>query len=326
MNEAFNGMVRTISGTTAEGHAEAIVENSRRNASQSVITTLRDIKPTIKSVVVISAGPSLYRNRSLELINDHRREICVVSIDGAYLQCLRAGIVPDFTLTLDPHPTRMVRWFGDPDLWENTAEDDYFARQDMDEAMRADMEKRNEQNIKLVDLYAARTPLVICSTAPANVVERTKHFPRYWFAPLVDNPAAPNSLTRQIAEITSLPSLNTGGTVGTAAVIFAQKVLRAPRIAVVGMDLGYALDLPYERTQTWDKIKALPNVSDYYPRVTHPLWGECYTDPSFWWYRQNLLALLKAGGFTLHNCTEHGTLYGPHVECLNLKEWLASSL
>jgi hypothetical protein len=319
MSEAFAKLVREIPQIGVDWHRETILANSRTNAPH-IKNTMREIKPDSRDVIVVSAGPSLYRQNMLQRIKALGFTGALVAIDGSYVQCLRASITPNYVLTLDPHPTRIVRWFGDPEFADNSAGDDYFARQDLDEAFRRDAEKTNAENLALID-DCSRPPLLICSTAPANVVRRTADFERYWFAPLVDNPKLPGSLTREIAQATGLPCLNTGGTVGTAAVIFAHCILKARRIAVVGMDLGYAKDLPLERTQSWNMLKDRADVKDLYPKVLHPKWGECYVDPTYAWYRQNLLALLKSAGRTLYNCTEGGALYGPHVECMTLEEF-----
>ena len=320
MSDAFAKLVSEIPRIGVDWHREAILGNSRRNAAHAG-RAVRGIVQENRDVIVVSAGPSLYKRDMLRRIACLRKPVCVVATDGSYVQCLRAGYVPSYTLTLDPHPTRIVRWFGDPEFAANSAADDYFARQDLDEAFRADSAKQNARNMTLVDTFAPQSKLVICSTAPENVVRRTSAFDRYWFAPLVDNPALPGSLTREIAEVTRLPAMNTGGTVGTAAVMFALCVLKARRIAVVGMDLGYAADMPLERTQSWNMLKGRKDVADLYPRVQHPQWGECYTDATYAWYRQNLLALLKSAGITLYNCTEGGALFGPHVECTTIEEW-----
>ena len=321
MSDAFTSLVRSIPQLGLEWHREAILENSRRNAPLAK-RSIRELPIATKPVLVVSAGPSLYRNGTLAKVKAHRDAFCIVAIDGAYVQCLNAGIWPEYVMTLDPHPTRIVRWFGDPDFLTNSAGDDYFARQDLDEDFRKNAAESNLTNIYKVDALAKWSKLLICSTAPANVAERTKGFDRYWFAPLVDNPKLLGSLTLAIAEATGLPSLNTGGTVGTAAIIFAHCILQAKRIAVVGADLGYAADMPLERTQSWNMLKDRKDVAELYPRISHPLWGDCYTDATYWAYRNNLLSLLKAGGFTLHNCTEGGALYGPHVKCGTLAEFL----
>ena len=329
MNDAFAKLVREIPQIGIDWHRETILENSRRNFQYAEAKrTLRDLEPySLPDALIISAGPSLYRRDMIARIKalDFRGHL--IAIDGSFVQCLRAGVRGNvnYVMTLDPHPTRIVRWFGDPDFAVNSAGDDYFERQDLDESFRRDAERTNAENIELVNLQHPAWDLIMCCTAPENVVARTwqtkPQWRPYWFAPLVDNPALPGSLTRQIAEITKLPALNTGGTVGTAAIMFAHCVLKAKRIAVVGMDLGYAADTPLERTQSWNMLKDKPNVKDYYPHVDHPVWGECYTDATYAWYRQNLLALLKSAGRTLFNCSEGGALFGPHVECMTLEEW-----
>ena len=36
--------------------------------------------------------------------------------DGSLYYLLRNNILPDLVVTLDPHPTRIIRWFGDENL------------------------------------------------------------------------------------------------------------------------------------------------------------------------------------------------------------------
>lgn len=330
IGDKFLRLVADIPSIGRDWHEQTLLDNARRNRAL-MHRSIREVKPLDRAVLVISAGPSLYRQKSLERLSVHvgmRPHPVIVAVDGAYIQCLEHGIIPDYVITMDPHPTRIVRWFGDPDFEAHSRGDDYFARQDLDEAFRVDALATNLRNIGLVDRYAGASRLIVCCCAPETVVERTATFPvRLWFAPIVDNPQAPGSLTYRLADLTRLPSLNTGGTVGSAAVMFAHCLLRAKRIGAIGMDLGYYADTPYLRTQSWNMVKDMPgDARDYYPSVTHPEWGECYVDPTYWWYRQNLLSLLKAGEFTLHNLTGGGSLYGPHVVCWKLEDWLEGGI
>ncbi len=330
VNPNFRKVVDEITSIGLNWHAGPIVENSRWNR-QYIEKTLRDLaRPAgnkAQAAIVISAGPSLYRNDILARIKACGFEGSIIAIDGSYVRCIKAGIEPDYVLTLDPHPTRIVRWFGDPDFEENLRGDDYFSRQDLDIAFRNNSIEENRRNIELVNRHGKGQKLIICSAAPKNLVERVRDvgFDAYWWAPLVDNPEKPGSLTRQIVRDTGLPAMNTGGTVGTAGWVFALTVLRIPRIAVVGMDLGYYGSTAYELTQTYHSLKEKVGDSDfkdYFPEFSYPGTAEkFFTDPTYYWYRSNLLDLIAASGTRLYNCTGGGTLFGDGVECLEIEQF-----
>jgi hypothetical protein len=317
----FDELVAQITGRGREWHKDRIIENTRLNADD--ITRGIDWAGVSKVPhLIISAGPSLYSQNVLWRLKDskhHRfKTICT---DGSYVQCLRAGLYPDYCITLDPHPTRMVRWFGDPNLEENSRNDDYFTRQDLDIKFRENAIRTNAENIDLVDKMSMYTTFIIATTAPRNVVERLRPHLCAWFVPLVDDPAKPG-LTRTMLDIVKVPALNTGGTVGTAAWCFAHVVKQAPSIAVVGMDMGYQLSTPLSQTQSWNMLKAEPNIEEFYPRE-NGFWGAAYTDPTYHWYRNNFLQLLKNNDARVMNCSGAGLLQGPGVLCCELEQWLA---
>ena len=213
----------------------------------------------------------------------------------------------------------MVRWFGDPDLEANLEGDDYFSRQDLDVAFRENQLAENQKNIDLINSNPGQK-VVICSTSPRNVVKRLQdaNHALYWFCPLVDS----GSLTDQLKAITGLPALNTGGTVGTAAWVLSQ-YLGCQNVAVVGMDLGYYMDTPRAQTQNYHSLKArVENIEDYYITMTYPTGEQFYTDPTYYWYRSNILDLLD--GRQLYNCTGGGTLFGPGIINCEIEQWLAS--
>lgn len=315
MENRFHELVGQISQIGLEYHKQTILENSSRNAAY-IKKTIREVPQDLRRCLVVSAGPSLYRQRSLEKIAGFTG--CIVATDGAYIRCLKSGIRPDYVITIDPHPTRIVRWFGDPDWEENSRHDDYFTRQDLDVSFRADAAAGNARNLELVE--ANKAPLIISLASPSNVVERTKTFERYWVAPLVDDPLH-EGITKQVVELSGVPALNTGGTVGTAAWVFAKAVLKSEDIAVVGMDFGYPIERPLQETQEWNLLKDKPDVEDFYPKMLG-VWGECYTSPTYFWYRQNFLDLLEAADARITNCTEGGLLFGDRVDCKSLESWL----
>ena len=312
MTPKFHELLARIPSIGLEHHAQTLVENTRRNAPL-IKHTIREINPEDRPVLCVSAGPSLYRQRILERLKDWRG--CLVVADGAYIQCLKAGLHPDWVVSIDPHPTRIVRWFGDPEWEENSRHDDYFRRQDLAQDFREDSARANAANIAAVD--DAKAKLVICSAAPQNVVARTGGFERFWFAPLVDNPDE-EGITRTVCAETGLPALTTGGTVGTAAWAFAHCILKSRNIAVVGMDFGYPMGTPLENTQEWNLTGGDPDLYPKFPERGY------YSSPTYWWYRQNMLDLLEAAQARITNCSGAGLLYGERVGEINLEQWLRS--
>ena len=328
----FNKLVGEIAKIGMEWHGDDIVENTRTNA-QYIEKTIDHLPTTSQQdkAIVVSAGPSLHYTGTLKALAESDFDGPIVAIDGSYVKCLRAGLVPDYLLTLDPHPTRLVRWFGDPDFEQNMEGDDYFSRQDLDVDFRNNTTRQNQENIDLVNKYAAKSKLIIASTAPRNVVARCREagFPMYWWIPLVDDPNDENGLTRAMFSAASggVPALNTGGNVGSAAWVFAKFWLECAKVAVIGMDLGYKNDLPYNMTQGYPELAHMlggENVTDeYFPKMSNPLTGEVfYTDPTYFWYRKNLLEMIENTSETLYNCTEGGVLFGDGVENMYLSDFL----
>ncbi|MBT6049709.1 MAG: DUF115 domain-containing protein [Candidatus Scalindua sp.] len=330
--ESFSKVVSSITDIGSDWHKADIVYNNIKNIKfmRNNVDNLQELSGLKRnSAVVVSAGPSLHYSNTLETLAGSDYKGNIIAIDGSYVKCLKAGIVPDYMLTLDPHPTRIVRWFGDPDFEENMENDDYFSRQDLDIDFRDNSIRQNQENIELVNKYADQTKLIIASTSPSNVVKRANAagFDMYWWLPLVDDPDQEGSLTREMYQSSKLPAMNTGGNVGTAAWVFAQFWLNIDKVAVIGMDLGYKKNLPYNMTQTYPELSAMIGdedlSSDYFPEFKNPLTGEVfYTDPTYFWYRQNILDMISNTDSILYNCTEGGVLFGDNVKCIKLIDFL----
>ena len=322
LSSKFRRLVESIPQIGVDWHQDTLLANTKANLS-CIGKSIRSVPANDKPALLVCAGPSLYRTHALEWLRrpELRAKVQLVVTDGAYIRCLRRDIIPDYVLTIDPHPTRIVRWFGDPDIETNLKGDDYFERQDLDLDFRRQFRQLNGYNMKLVDQHPAT--LVICASAPANVVKRTTGWDRFWFAPLVDDPV-PGSLTCALTGVSGLPAMNTGGTVGNACWVFAHAVLQSRNIACIGMDFGYAVGTPLEQTQSWNMMKHHDGVQDLYPEMQGVDGRPWYTDATYYWYRQNLLDLLDANAATLTNCTGGGTLMGRNVNVLDLESWLKS--
>ena len=332
VSDDFRAVVDQIADVGRQRHTTHILEHAWQNKPkirQSLASLERPTGAKVESCVIISAGPSVHRQNSIRRILDSGYPGTVIAVDGAYVACLRNGLIPDYVVTLDPHVTRVVRWFGDHDFEENSRHDDYFQRQDLDIDFRKNSIEQNRQNVELVNGHGARTRALVATTAPKNVVQRIEEagFDAYWWNPLVDDPRQPGSLTRQLYEINRLPCINTGGNVGGAAWTLAAAHLKIPKIALVGMDFGYYADTPVSMTQTYHELIHHSGTPDglerFFCDFIFPLTGErFYTDPTYYWYRKNFLQLLEKSPSWTVNCTEGGTLFGDHIECLYLEDFV----
>ncbi|BBM87895.1 6-hydroxymethylpterin diphosphokinase MptE-like protein [Candidatus Uabimicrobium amorphum] len=329
----FKDLVKKIPQIGIDYHLKSLCEKAVINLPL-IKKSLKDIslpeEKKAESAIVISAGPSVHNTNAIQKIVDSGYQGTIIAIDGTYVRCLKAGLKPDYIITLDPHPTRVVRWFGDPDFEKNSENDDYFARQDLDVDFRKNSIKHNNENIELVNKFSAGAKVIIASCISETVANRLveANFDGYWFNPMVDNPTNPESITRKMWNINKLPCMNTGGTVGTAAWVFAATRLKIPHIAVVGMDFGYPESTPIEKTQTYyeliNHLGSKENIKSYFAASTFPLTGEkYYTDPTYYWYKQNFIDLLrKVDDVVTYNCSGAGTLIEEEVECMDLNNFL----
>jgi hypothetical protein len=71
----------------------------------------------------------------------------------------------------------------------------------------------------------------------------------FWWNPLYDDYDRPDSVSRKLFALNRLPCINGGGNVGTAAWVLAHAILAKRRVALVGVDFGYAPGTPYAKTQ-----------------------------------------------------------------------------
>jgi hypothetical protein len=328
----FQDVVGRIGEIGKQRHSEHILAHARHNSAhiRKPLSALEmPAGAKARSAIVISAGPSVQRKGSIRRIREAEYPGTVIAVDGAYVACLRDGLIPDYVVTLDPHPTRVVRWFGDHDFEESSRHDDYFRRQDLDVEFRKNSLEHNRRNIEWVNQHGSRSRALVATTAPRNVVQRIEEagFDAYWWNPLVDDPAQPDSLTRELYRINKLPCINTGGNVGTAAWVIAAAFLKIPEVALVGVDLGYYADTPPAKTQTYYELlehaKTPEDLERYFCQFVFPLTGErFYTDPTYYWYRKNLLELARQSPARTVNCTEGGTLFGEGIDCAYLDDFL----
>lgn len=300
------------------------------------------VKKSVKDLVdrdpgapalVVSAGPSLHRAKPIETLKRvGHAGLTIVACDGALGFLLRNGVIPDYVVSVDPHPDRIVRWFGDTKL-ARRAPDAYFRNQDLDPKVGENERRYNDELIQLVNQHGPRIKAILSTSVAPDVTERCieSGMDVYWWNPLYDDVDAPDSFTRKINAVNKLPCLVTGGNVGSSSYVFTAAILNRTRIGLIGMDFSYAPETPLHMTQYYDVIQQLypDNPEEGYIKVHNPhLDKTWYTDPTYFWYRNCFLQLAAAAPEKIEtiNCTEGGILFGERIGWSTLEGFLKSSL
>lgn len=326
-------LVDEMSEITNARITEQGLENARLNQpfiaqGQSIKALCNEQIAQDNSALIVAAGPSIKRQDGAQSILKYNYKGAIIATESAMLYCLRNGIVPDLVVTIDPHATRIVRWFGDPELTlHHLKADDYFSRQDLDESF-SDQLKVNEEILSLVNQYGPQMRIALSSSASPAVVQRAieSGMQIYWWNPMYDDPDKENSITRQLFDTNNLPCVNAGGNVGSACWMMADAVLNKQHIGIMGMDFSYYADIPYENTQYYHEAIALvgkDNLDSIYMKVFNPhLKKWFYTDPAYMWYKNCFLDLVRNTESKTYNCTEGGILFGEQIEFITLQKFL----
>lgn len=328
-------LVANMERMTQDRIGHTALDNARfnlrfRDHGQSLAALRRETVGDGDAAVIIAAGPSVKRKDPLKAITESGFKGAIVCTESALLYCLRNGVVPDLTVTLDPHATRIVRWFGDTNLTpEKLGADDYYRRQDMDPAF-ADEMKANEEIIDLLNTHGHKIRIALSSSASEAVVNRVMEtgMQVYWWNPMLDDPDRADSLTRELFALNRFPCVNAGGNVGSACWMMASAVLGKKHVALTGMDFSYYGDTPYRNTQYYHEAVRLvgeENLDSVYIRIDNPYTGtDFYTDPAYMWYRETFLQMAAdaADECRTSNCTEGGILFGDPIVFESLADFL----
>lgn len=323
-------LLNEIPQATLRKTVEVGLANAKNNQPY-IERTISELNPektgvSTDTAMVISAGPSLHRKDPAKFIHKYEFKGPLIVADGALGYCLRSGLIPDYVVSVDPHPTRIVRWFGDPALEEQN-QDEYFLRQEMDPAMHLDGIDWNRQLIELVNRHGPKIKAIISTSAPSSVRDRCikSGMELFWWNPMYDDYDQSNSWSRKIYDLNQVPCMVTGGNVGTSAWVFGAGVLKANNIVLAGMDLGYPPKNPLTNTQYYPELLDLfgDRIEEAFIKAYNPHLRETwYTDPTYYWYREGFLELARQAECTTYNCTEGGVLFGEGIEFIKLEKFL----
>jgi hypothetical protein len=256
---------------------------------------VRDIPKTNLPALIIGAGPSLYRNNHLQLLADQGFDGIIFATDRVLKDCLDAGVVPDYVCVLDGQEGILP--FIDH---------------------------------QIVDDYAEQIDAIMCVMTHPKVVKRWGG-KIYWFSNSISDNIAPNVgyLLRHLLKRTEVTA---AGHVSSLGWCIAHTI-GSREIALIGVDLSYPADTPYEETTNYDAYnKALDGdvekIRELRTTYHHQFFGtDCYYDPVFSTYLKcsmSQFAAAEATGATIYNCTEGGAIEGDSVKCMRFADFLAS--
>jgi len=326
-------LVADMGRITLDRIGNAGLENAARNQAvldrgKSLAALLDEKVGEGDSCIIVAAVPSIKRHDPIKAIKASGYKGAIIATESAISYCLRNGVVPDLAITLDPNATRIVRWFGDPTLdAAKLAQDDYFRRQDMDQAF-ADELRFNRELVETLNRHGKEIRIAASTSASEAVVKRLLEsgMQIYWWNPMYDDIDKSDSITRKLFKQNRMPCVNAGGNVGTACWMMSHAVLRKKHVAIVGMDFSYYDDTPYLNTQYYHDLVALvgeANLDSVYVRIYNPYLKQWfYTDPAYMWYRNVFLELAQDADCRTYNCTEGGILFGEGIEFESLDAFL----
>ena len=270
--------------------------------------TLRELIPNGDPqgrAIVVGRGPSVFSHKHLELLKDSNYEGIVIATDGMLIECLKAGVVPDYVTSVDGSPV-CEKWYNNP----------------------------------LVKEHATKITSVLCTQVSPKVtklvVDAGFKGP-YWFVPTSDRVTDKDSITRVQLLMTcgernsnGQISMDCGGNVGAASWVLAWTILRRKEICLIGFDYGYPENMPLSDSYYYDKtVESIGSLhaKTFYEKVFHPYFKTfSWIDPAFKSYRQSFSDMLMAcpDNITTYNCTEGGVLYlEPFLKCAYFKDWLS---
>lgn len=326
-------LVSQMNEITLNRIGEMTLENARKNKvftdQGKSIAELRNQEIGLgESAIVMVSGPSNKKHNPIAPIKSSGFKGALIIPESAMRYVLSNGVIPDLIVTVDPHPTRMIRWFGNPNLTEESLKkDDYYCRQDMDESFANEIATNNEI-IQLLNQHGKQLKIALATSAPHEVVQRIVEtgMDIYWWNPMLDDPDQEGSMTSELYRINDLPSVNCGGNVGTASWMMAHAVLNKKHVALTGMDLSYYDGTPYRKTQYYDAMLRLVDEKEldaFFTRIYNPYTESWFfTDPAYLWYRDVFLEMAKDSDCATYNCTQGGILFGDNIEFIPLLQFL----
>lgn len=242
--------------------------------------------------IVVGRGPSIFKHKHLDLLGKKGFKGAIIASDGALIECLKRGVIPTHVVSVDGNREKIWKWYDHP----------------------------------LVDKYGSGIKAMLCCMVANSTLKRIEQagMPHYWFNPQFDDYRQNESWTRMQMHLTSTDkypngvcNVSCGGNAGATAWVMATQLLRRSPTALIGLDMGYPVDTPFESTSYYNQMMEgaggnVPLVLNAYRKI-HNSRFDCdgMLDPVFSQYRDSFFNLLKQTRPEIRtvNVTEGGCLF-----------------
>ena len=258
-----------------------------------------DMKNT--PALVIGAGPTLYRNKHLELLAEKGFDGHIFATDAVLKDCLELGIIPDYVMFMDAN--EKIYPFIDH---------------------------------AIVDKYADKLTAIMNVFTHPKVANRWKG-DIMWFQVFIEEMIAPN-VTFTLQQLTHTTALMSAG--HSASIGWSMAAIKNYNpIVSIGLDLSFPPDMPIEESRIFEyylkankgnREKTSEMLEACYKHYHHKFFNtDCYFESIFGAYTDSskrVLQTLNSTGIRIINCTEGGTLEGEGIECMWFNEYLEGGI
>jgi len=263
------------------------------------------------SALVIGRGPSIKKNKHLELLANSDYNGTIVCCDGALITALEAGVTPEkfsnfYVVTIDTQDV-IKEWYDDP----------------------------------IVDKYGKKIKGVFSTVVNPSTVERARQagIKIHWLHALFDHGEGKKSFNQTSALMiraknhpNGLPAIQTGGNVGTSSWFVSWQILKCSTVALIGINHGWTEDDPWEviishgkTSLPLDMDKNSPIFKKLFPKIYNPEFNcNCILDPIFQYYSIALKEFITRSPNWVNtiNATEGGCIFGKRIKCVTLRQFL----
>ena len=288
------------------------LENIWNEKSANVLnTSSENISNNQNSAIVIGRGPSVNKNKHLELLAESDYQGNIICCDGKLKDTLSKGVTPDkfpnfFVVTIDPY--EQVKQLYDD---------------------------------KIISEFGSQIKGIFTTISNPMAVQKAREngIQIHWMHSLFDLNEGKKSfnyissiMVRSKNQIRGLPAIQTGGNVGTSSWFVAWKILHCSVISLIGINHGWEEDDPIDmiikhgrNDISFDIDKNSDTFKKLFPRVYNPdLKKFCILDPLFQFYSNGLkeFILRSPNWVNTINCTEGGSIFGERIKQMQFSEFL----